>query len=531
MLDVVLRNGTVFDGTGTEGTRADVGVQGEWISAVGDLASVQARRTLDCAGLYVTPGFIDMHSHADLDLVADPLASPKIRMGVTLEVLGQDGISVAPIRPEHVPEVKARLGWLLGDHVMDWPWQRVGEYLGRLHRRTAINVMYLVPHGALRWWVMGFTERPATPVEIDAMCGLLRESLQDGAVGTSTGLIYPPCIYAQRDELLALARATAQAGGFWVVHLRNEGSRCEEALQEMLDLARASGCPLHLSHFKISGRAEFHKADRLVAMLEQGIQEGVQITFDQYPYAAGSTALSACLPGWALAGGADAAVLRLRNPTERARLRADIEGPGGDAWDNMSRAATYDGIVISAVASSGNQALVGTSLAEIGRHRGIEPVEALFDVLAEERLNATMVIHSQSEEVVARFMRLPYQTFGTDGFRGIKPHPRLHGTFPRVLGKYVRESGHLTWADAIRRMTGAAAARLGVKDQGLIRTGMRASITVFDPTTVSDRSTFADPTQDPEGIRYVVVNGHIALDGGQETKVLAGRVCGPNWRD
>lgn len=531
MLDLVLRNGTVYDGTGAAGVRMDVGIQGERIAALGDLARTPAHRAVDCVGLFVAPGFIDMHSHADLDLLADPCASPKIRMGVTLEVLGQDGISVAPVRPEHAAQVQAQLGWLLGDHPMAWPWQRVEDYLRLLHRHTAINVSYLVPHGALRWWVMGFAERPATPHELEAMSALLRESLQEGAVGTSTGLIYPPCIYAAPEELLALAKVTAEAGGFWVVHLRSEGSRCEEALQEMLDLARTSGCPLHISHFKIGGRTNFHKADRLVAMLEQGIRDGLEITCDQYPYAAGSTALSACLPAWALAGGALETVKRLRDPAERARMRDDIEGPAGDAWENMSRAATYDGIVLAAVASSANQTMVGKSLAEIGRVRGVEPVEALFDLLAEERLHATMIIHSQSEEVVARFMRLPFQTFGTDGFRGIKPHPRLYGTFPRALGKYVREMGHLTWADAIRRMTGAAAARLGVKDQGLIRTGMRASITAFDPTRIIDRATFEDPAQDPEGIRYVAVNGQFALDDGRETKALAGRVCSPNWRD
>jgi N-acyl-D-amino-acid deacylase len=531
MLDLLLRNGTVFDGTGADGARVDVGIQGEWIREIDDLSTTPAHRVLDCAGLFVAPGFIDMHSHSDLDLLVEPQSSPKIRMGVTLEVLGQDGISVAPIRPAHVPRVKAQLGWLLGDYPMAWPWQRVEEYLRLLHRRTTVNVSYLVPHGALRWWAMGFEERPATPQECEAMCGLLRESIQEGAIGVSTGLIYPPCIYAGQEELLALAKTTAETGGFWVVHLRNEGSRCVEALQEMLDLARASGCPLHISHFKVGGRADFHKADRLVAMLEQGVRDGLEITFDQYPYAAGSTALSACLPGWALAGGAAETVKRLKNSAQRARIREEIEGPAGDTWENMIRGATYEGIVLSAAASAMNQAVVGQSLAEIGRLRRVDPAEALFDLLVEEEMKASMIIHSQSEDVVARLMRLPFQTFGTDGFRGVKSHPRLYGTYPRVLGKYVREMGHLTWADAIRRMTGAAAKRLGLRDQGLMRAGMRASITAFDPERVSDRATFAEPTRDPEGIRYVLVNGQIALENGTETKVPAGRVCGVNWRD
>ncbi len=519
----------VFDGTGAEGFRADVGIEGEWIRETGDLSRAPARRVLDCTELYVTPGFIDMHSHSDLDLFVDPQSSPKIRMGVTLEVLGQDGISVAPMRPENVSQVRAQLSGLLGDHPIEWRWQRVGEYLGLLHRRTTINVAYLVPHGALRWWVMGFEGRTATPGELDAMCALLRESIQEGAVGISTGLIYPPCIFADWTELVALATTTARAGGFWVVHIRNEGNRCEEALQEMLDLSRASGCPLHVSHFKVSGRHNVHKADRLAAMLEQAIREGLEVTCDQYPYAAGCTVLGACLPPWAHDGGVSETLKRLANPPDRERMREAIQGSSGGMWDSMVGAATYDGIVISAVASAKNRDAVGKSLAEIARMRQVEPADALFDLLLEEGMKAAMIVHSQSEEVVAKFIRLPFQTFGTDGIRGAKPHPRLYGTYPRALGRFVREMRHMTWSDTIRRMTGAPAKRLGLSDQGLIRVGMRGSITVFDPEHIIDRATYEEPTQDPAGIRYVLVNGQIALEGGRETKVLAGRVCSKTW--
>jgi N-acyl-D-amino-acid deacylase len=531
MHDLVLRNGTVFDGAGAEGFRADVGIEGEWIREIGDLSRTQARRVLDCTGLYVTPGFIDMHSHSDLDLFVDPQSSPKIRMGVTLEVLGQDGISVAPMRPENVTQVRTQLSGLLGDHPIEWSWQRVGDYLRLLHRRTTINVSYLVPHGALRWWVMGFAARTATPNELDAMCALLRESIQEGAVGISTGLIYPPCIFADWNELVALATATARAGGFWVVHIRNEGNRCEEALQEMLDLSRASGCPLHVSHFKVAGRDNFHKADRIAAMVEQAIREGLEVTCDQYPYAAGCTVLGACLPPWAHDGGVSETLKRLANPADRARMRAEIEAPGGGMWDSMIGAATYDGIVISAVSAPTDRDVVGKSLAEIARMRKTEPSDALFDLLLEAGMKAAMIIHSQSEEVVAKFIRLPFQTFGTDGIRGAKPHPRLYGTYPRALGRYVREKRHMTWPDTIRRMTGASARRLGLTDQGLIRVGMRGSITVFDPERIVDRATFEEPTRDPEGIRYVLVNGQIALEGGRETKVLAGRVCSQTWQE
>lgn len=531
MLDLVLRNGTVMDGSGTDGFRADVGIEGEWIREVGDVSRAEARRTLDCEGLYVTPGFIDMHTHSDLDLLVDPQSSPKVRMGVTLEVLGQDGISVAPMRPENVLQVKAQLSGLLGDYPIDWRWQRVGEYLGLLHRRTTVNVSYLVPHGALRWWVIGFDARPATSAELDAMCALLRDSIQEGAVGISTGLIYPPCIYADWNELVALAKTTALAGGFWVVHIRNEGDRCEESIQEMLDLSRASGCPLHISHFKVTGRDNFHKADRQVEMVEQAIREGLTVTCDQYPYTAGCTVLGACLPPWAHAGGVSETLKRLGSPADRSRMRAEMEAPDRGSWPSMVHAATYEGIVIATVATPANQDVVGKNLAEIARTRRVEPAEALFTLLLEEAMKVTMIIHHQSEAVVEKYIRLPFQTFGTDGIRGTKPHPRLYGTFPRALGRYVREKRLMTWADAIHRMTGAAARRLGLRDQGLIRVGMRGSITVFDPERIIDRATYEEPTRDPEGIRYVLVNGQIALEDGRETGVLAGRVCSQTWRE
>jgi N-acyl-D-amino-acid deacylase len=527
---VILRNGTVFDGTGAEGFPADVGLQGERILAVGDLSGAAAGRVLDCAGLYVTPGFIDMHSHSDLDLLVEPSASAKIRMGVTLELLGQDGLSVAPIKPEHVAQVRTQLSGLLGDHALEWRWWRVGEYLTQLHRRTAVNASYLVPHGALRWWVVGFEARPAADAEIDAMCGLLRESLEEGAVGASTGLIYPPCIFAERAELVALARTTAKAGGFWVVHLRNEGDYCLEGLQEMLDLARDSGCPLHISHFKVTGKPNFAKAERQVEMIQQAIRDGLEVTCDQYPYTAGSTVLSATLPPWAHSGGPSATLARLADPAERARMRAEMEAPGPTAWGSQVRAAGYEGIVVAAVATPQNRDAVGKTISELARLRGVEPAEALFNLLLEEGMKVTMIVHHQSEEVVRRYIRLPFQTFCTDGIRGAKPHPRLHGTFPRALGRYVRELGLMFWADAIRRMTGAPAQRLGLSDQGLVRAGMRGSLTVFDPARIIDRSTYDDPTRDPEGIRFVLVNGQIALENGRETGVLAGRVCGRTWR-
>jgi N-acyl-D-amino-acid deacylase len=530
VFDLILRGGLVLDGTGAEGFLADVGIRGEWIREIGDLSRVEARRIVNCSGQYVAPGFIDMHTHSDLDLLVDPAASAKIRMGVTLELLGQDGLSVAPMRPENVAQVKSQLAGLLGDHPIEWRWRRVREYLNLLDRRTTVNVSYLVPHGALRWWAIGFDDRPASPPELDAMCALLRESIEEGAVGTSTGLIYAPCVYGSREEMLALAKTTATAGGFWVVHIRDEGDRCLESLAEMLDLGRASGCPIHISHFKVVGRRNFDKAERQVEMIEEAIREGLQVTCDQYPYTAGCTYLGACLPHWAHAGGTRETLTRLADPAARARMRAEMEAPDPDGGPPIIHHTTYDQIFVATVVSERNQDTVGKHLAQIAAMRGREPADILLDLLLEEGMKVTMIVHHQSEGVMERYIRLPFQTFCTDGIRGARPHPRLHGTFPRALGRYVREKRLMSWADAIHRMTGAPARRLGVEDQGALQVGKRASVTVFDPDRIIDRATYDDPTRGPEGIRMVLVNGQIALEEGQETGVLAGRVCSRTWK-
>jgi N-acyl-D-amino-acid deacylase len=299
----------------------------------------------------------------------------------------------------------------------------------------------------------------------------------------------------------------------------------------MLDLGRASGCPIHISHFKVIGRDNFSKAEEQVALIEQAIRAGQDVTVDQYPYAAGCTVLGACLPPWAHAGGPAQTLGRLADPAERARMREEMEGPGRGSWSSTVGTATYDGIVIATVVTAANQDAVGKSVAQWARLRGKEPADGLFDLLLDEGLKVTMIVHSQSEAVVERYLRLPFQTFSTDGIRGTKPHPRLHGTFPRALGRYVRERGCTSWADAIRRMTGAPARRLRLTDQGLIRAGGRASIVAFDPERIIDRATYEDPTRDPEGIRYVLVNGQIALEDGVETTALAGRVCGRTWNE
>ena len=523
MLDVMLRGGTVIDGTGAPMVRADVGIAGDTITEVGDLGSAWVRQIVDCSGLYVAPGFIDMHSHYDLRLFTEPEAPAKIRQGVTCDLLGQDGISVAPISERNIPQVREQLSGLLGNPDITWSWRSVQDYLGALDGKIGMNVAYLVPHGALRWEVMGFEARQPTARELDAMRGLLRDSLQAGGVGFSTGLIYPPCCFADQEELTRLNEVTAREGGFLVVHMRSESDFVLEALQEMIAVSRDSGAPLHLSHFKASGRANWPKLARMIELIEARRAAGQDITCDQYPYEAGSTMLGALLPPWAHDGGQAKVLERLADRATREKMRAEIEATEISRWENFTQQAGYEGILITSLNSEKNRPAIGKTVADIARLWAKPPAEVVFDLLLEERMGVTMVIFSQSEANVALAMRASFQMVGSDGILGGKPHPRVFGTFPRVLGRYVRERKLLTWEDAIHRMTGKPAARLRFPDRGRIAPGMKADLTVFDPATVVDRGTYQNPTPPPDGIAYVFVNGKLACERGQITGALAGR--------
>lgn len=524
MLDLILKGGTIFDGSGGGGFPGDVGIEGDRIAQVGKLDDAQAVRVIDCRGFSVAPGFVDMHSHSDLTLFVEPEASAKIRQGVTLELLGQDGLSVAPISERNLPEIKSQLAGLLTDPPIPWRWRRVKDYLNALDRKTAINVAYLVPHSALRWEVVGFEGRPATTKEIEAMAALLKESLQEGAVGLSTGLVYPPNCYAEKEEMLALARATAEEGGIFVVHIRNEADYAVEAIEEMIEIGRKTGCPIHISHLKVSGRENWWKMDRLIERLEEARAKGLDLTCDLYPYTAGCTILSGLLPPWAHEGGPSKTLTLLKDPKARAKMRSEMETPGPCRWENRVRNAGYEGIMISSVKSDANRRFLGKSLAQIAEEWGTDPAEAAFDILVEEELHVTMIIFGQSEANVEKAMRCSFQMFGTDGVPGKRPHPRLYGTFPRALGLYVREKRLLSLHEAIRKMSFLPVKRLGLSDQGLVKEGMRANLTIFDPDRVIDRATYEEPTRYPEGIDSVIVNGVVVVERGVQQDTLPGRV-------
>ena len=519
---VVLKGGTLVDGSGAPPVPADVALDGARIAAVG---AELAGDVVDCSGMVVAPGFIDTHSHSDLKVLADPLLPMKVRQGITLEVLGQDGISVAPVREEERDAWRQRLSGLLGEFGVEWDWSDVGGYLARLERaQPALDLAYLLPHGALRQYVMGGEDRHATATEREAMHALLRASLEQGAVGLSTGLIYAPCCFADTDELIGLGQVLAEAERPLVVHMRSESDRIQEAIREMVRVAGESGCTVHISHLKLAGRENWSRVDAVLSLIAQAHGRGLRVTADQYPYTAGSTLLSAILPRPAHAGGPEATLARLRDADERMLMRRAMADPGPADWDNFWKWSGPEGIVVADIPSGRHPEWVGKTLAEVAQMTGKDPFDAAFDLLLEERLGVAMVSFSQDEAVVERFLVQPFVNVCTDGLLGGRPHPRAYGTYPRVLRRYVREKGLLTLEEAVRKMTSQAATAFGLDHVGLVQEGFRANLVVFDPERVMDRATFEDPTQYPAGIRDVLVGGEFVVRDGQVTGKRPGRI-------
>lgn len=522
--DLLLTGGRVVDGTGSPWFRADVAVRGDRIAAVAPDLPPQARAVVDAAGRAVAPGFIDMHSHHDLFHMTSPTCEPKILQGVTTELVGQDGCGPAPVRPDFVARRRENLAPLDGDPNLDWDWPTFASYLEALARRPgATNVAALVTHGAARSWVMGHDPRPARADEIAAMRPLVAEAMEAGAKGLSTGLIYNPCVYAETAELEALYAETAARGGILVAHVRNEAEGLPEALEEMAALHRATGVPLHISHLKIIGRRNWHLAEAVLGFFEASRAAGIDVTFDQYPYTAGSTLLSVLLPPWAREGGVEPALARLRDPAARDRMRRDI-AEGLPGWENIAGLCGWEGIMVAGVASEASRGLEGERIAHLAGRRRADPFDAVADLLIEERMQVSMVDFYGSEENVRAFAAHRLQTVGTDGIVAGRPHPRLWGTFPRILGRFVREEGLEPLEEAVRKMTGAAANRLGLTDRGILRPGLAADLVVFDPETVEDRASHDDPALPPAGIEWVFANGVAVVEKGAATGATPGRV-------
>ena len=523
MLDLLIRGGRVIDGAGNPWYAADVGIAAGRVAAIGPLAGQSAKRVIDATGLIVCPGFVDMHTHSDLQLLVNPAHEAKLHQGVTLEVLGQDGLSYAPVTDEVLDQLRSQLAaWNDDPPGFDWSWRTVGEYLDRLDEGIAVNACYLVPHGTVRMCVLGLDDRAPTADELRELRRLVAAGLEQGAVGLSAGLTYTPGMYAADDELVALCEPMRNHGGFYCPHHRNYGLHALEAYQDSIEIARRAGVPLHLAHAHLGYEVNRGRAHELLAMIDRARADGVDVTMDTYPYLAGATYLHAFLPSWMLAGGSTETVARLRRPELRERLRAELEEQGSDGFHDIPM--DWSIVVISGVRSEAARRWVGRSVTESAAEAGRRPIDFVCELLAEEELGVACIAHIGNEENVRAIMTHPAHTAGSDGILvGEQPHPRSYGTFPRYFAVYVRELGILSWEQAVRKMTSLPCQRLGFADRGLLRPGMAADVVCLDPETVRDTATYEHPRRLPEGIPYVIVGGRVAVDGGHHTGELAGR--------
>lgn len=531
--DVVFRGGTVVDGSGAPRRRADLGVRGDRIAAIGDLAGQPARRTVDATGLVVAPGFIDMLGHSEITILVDPRGVSKVTQGITTEVTGE-GLSAAPVDASTLRDDSAQYAaWHL---VVDW--HDLDGYFRRLERSgTPINLATFVGATQVREYVMGYAHRAPTPAELRWMEALVDTAMRQGALGVSSALGYAPGYYAGTAELVALARVAARYGGVYATHIRGEGAGIDRALSEAFRIGREADLPVEVWHLKVAGRANWGRMPAILARFDSLRAAGRRVGANSYPYTATATSLDAILPGWVHAGGNAAMVRRLRDPAVRARLKREM----GDRWRGPGRPdGQLEDVEVLGVLHPALQRFEGRRIADIARAEGRDPFDVLFDLLADDDAGTGAALFAMSERDVAATIATPWIGVGSD-FGAVAPdgplqmrevHPRAYGTFPRILGRYVREEHLLTLETAVHKMTGVAASRMHLTKRGLLRVGDYADITVFDPATVADRATYADPTRLSVGIRYVMVNGVFTMDDGRLTGARPGRpLRGPGWRE
>jgi N-acyl-D-amino-acid deacylase len=522
--DLVIRGANVYPGDASP-LRAHVGIRGDRIVAVRPVSEEwgqvwDAAEWIDGSGLMLCPGFIDLHAHSALRPFSDPLLTPKVAQGFTTELIGVDGLAPAPVAPDGWSERAAYLKPIEGDFPAEPAWRSIAEYLTLLAAaRPATNLVASVGHSAVREFVLGRDDRPAMPDELARMCREVRVGLESGARAVSFGLIYVPGLFAGTEELTAVAREGARFGVPLVVHVRNEGAGILEALQEVVQVARDSGAALHLSHLKLVGNEQI--LEQLLALVDGAARE-VPLTFDQYPYGAGSTTLAAILPPWAQAGGTPGALARLADPDARARIVADISR-GITGWENLYGSCGPERIVI-ADAPPSHAEIIGSTLTEIGLARGIDPLQAALDLLVETGSRVTMIDHYASDAVVRQIFRHPLAMVGSDGIFGAHPHPRLYGTAARVLGRLALRERLIAVEEAVARLTSRPAELLGLNDRGRIREGLRADLVLLDPAAFIDTATFEDPQRTPPGIEAVIIGGKVVYRNGCPTGSRPGQV-------
>jgi len=525
--DVIIKGGTVYDGTGAEGRVTDIAIRGDRIADIGDLANATAKTTIDGRALAVAPGFINMLSWSTESLIQDGRSQSEIRQGVTTEIMGE-GNSMGPLNER----MKARYVREQKDIKYDIKWNTLAEYLRYLEKRgVSCNVASFLGATTVREYVIGLEDKQPTPEQLEQMRELVRKEMEAGALGIGTSLIYPPAFYAKTDELIELCKVAAKYQGKYISHMRSEGNQLLESLDELIRISREAGIPAEIYHIKAAGEKNWPKEDQLLARIEAAQKEGLKITADMYTYTAAGTGLDACLPPWTEDGGYPALFKRLRDPATREKIAAEVR-IDSNAWENLYLAAgSPDKILLAGFKSEKLKPLTGKSLAEVAKMRGKDPIETIMDLLSEDESRIDAMYFLMSEENVRKELAKPWISFGSDEasqapegvFLKSNPHPRAYGNFARVLGKYARDEKVLTLPEAVRRLSALPATNLGLDHRGFIQEGMFADVVVFDPATIADRATFDKPHQYAVGMKHVFVNGVQVLKDGEHTGAKPGR--------
>ncbi len=532
--DIIIRNGRIVDGTGNPWYRGEIGIKDGKIKKIITKISEVASREIDTEGMIISPGFIDMHSHTDFILPIFNRVESFIRQGITSNVIGMCGNSFAPIHPDHVEDFRkfyARTIPLYEDY--EFTWNTFREYLTKLEEdQCSINLVPVVGFENIRIaGGPGYENRSPTSDEIERMSEYVIEAMEAGAFGMSTGLIYAPQVYAKTEEIIEVTKVVAQYGGLYFSHIRDEGEDIINAIKEVIEIVEKSGCRGgHIAHHKISGKISWGKSKETLELIEEANNRGISITYDQYPYNRGFTSLSAILPPWVHEGGPDKLLERIKEKANQERIKEETE-KAIEGWENFIKRNGFESVYISSVVSEKWKDIEGKNIPEITKIKGMKDNwETMFSILIDDEGGSTVTLETMGEEDIRRIMTGEYHMVGTDGL-GIpnrpslgKYHPRFYGTYPRILGKYVREEKLLTLEDAIRRMTYFPALRLGLTDRGLIKENFCADLAIFDPNTIIDKATFEDPHQFPEGIPYVIVNGGIVVDNNIQKRKFPGKV-------
>ncbi len=525
--DVIIKGGTLYDGSGTEPKHADVAIRGDRIAGIGDFKTAKAKTVVDANGLAVAPGFINMLSWSNESLIQDGRSQSEIRQGVTTEVMGE-GESMGPVNDrvrEHMLSEQTDIKYEI-------KWNTLAEYLRYLETHgVSCNVASFIGATTIRENVIGFEDKAPTPEQLDQMRELVRKEMEAGALGIGTSLIYPPAFYAKTEELIELCKVAAKYQGKYISHMRSEGNRLLEALDELIRISREAGIPAEVYHIKAAGQQNWGKLDNLLSRIEMAQKDGLKITADMYTYTAGGTGLDASLPPWTEDGGYPALFKRLRDPATREKIKEQVKTPT-DEWENMYLAAGGpEHILLVGFKSAKLKPLTGKSLAEVAKMRGKDPIETLMDLIAEDESRIGTIYFMISEENIKKELAKPWISFGSDEasqapegvFLKSNPHPRAYGNFARVLGKYVRDEKVIPMTEAVRRLSGLPATNLGLDHRGFIKEGMFADIVIFDPATIADRATFEKPHQYAVGVKHVFVNGVQVLKGGEHTDAKPGR--------